>query len=166
MRTRWRYVLGLGVALVVAVTIAAVVSLRGNDRVEPASKRPAARHHPRTAPGPNWVAQANAVCRLGRRLYPNIALGAAGDQDTTDYAVSRLVGEIAGIATSPPNAGGRVLELQGRAAVAAWGSLATRREDTVTPSDKQQAARTANRYVDELVALGAAACAPLRLRTA
>jgi hypothetical protein len=142
------------------------VSLRGNDSAAPASERPAARHSPRTAPGPTWVAQANAVCRLGRRLYPNIALGAAGDQDTTDYAIGRLVGEIGAIATAPPSSGVRVLEAQGQAAVAAWRSLATRREDTVTASDKQGAARTANRYVDQLVALGARACAPLRLRTA
>jgi hypothetical protein len=166
VRKRWRYVLGLGVALVVAVAIAAIVSMRGNDSVQPASERPAARHSPRTARGANWVAQANAVCRLGRSLYPNIALGAAGDQDTTDYAIGRLVREIAAIATSPPNSGGRELELQGQAAVAAWRSLATRREDTVTPGDKQEAAGTANRYVDQLVALGAAACAPLRLRQA
>jgi hypothetical protein len=106
------------------------------------------------------------VCRLGRRLYPNIALGAAGDQDTTDYAISRLVREILAITTSPPSSGMRELELQGQAAVAAWRSLATRREDTVTPRDKQEAARTANRYVNQLVALGAAACGPLRLRTA
>ena len=165
VRTWGRYVLGLGVALVVAVTVAAVVSLRGNDSAEPASERPAVLHSPRTARGPTWVVQANAVCRLGRRLYPNIALGAAGDQDTTDYAIGRLVREITAIATSPPSSG-RALELQGHAAVAAWSSLATRREDTVTPSDKQRAARTANRYVDQLVALGAAACAQLRLRTA
>jgi hypothetical protein len=153
------------VALVVAVTVAAIVSLRGNDRVEPARERPAARHNPRIARGASWVAQANAVCRLGRRLYPNIALGAAGDQDTTDYAVSRLVGEIEAIATSPPSSSERELVLQGQAAVAAWRSLATS-EDTVTTGDKLEAARTANRYVDQLVALGAAACAPLRLRTA
>jgi hypothetical protein len=152
------------VALVVAVTVAAIVSLRGNGGVEPARERPATRHSP-TERGVSWVAQANAVCRLGRRLYPNIALGAAGDQDTTDYAVSRLVGEIEAIATSPPSSSERELELQGQAAVAAWRSLATR-EDTVTTGDKQEAARTANRYVDQLVALGAAACAPLRLRTA
>lgn len=166
MRTRWRYVLGLGVAVVVAVTIAAIVSLSGNDSVEPATERPAARHSPRTARGPSWVTQANAVCRLGRRLYPNIALGAAGDQDTTNYAVGRLVREIEAIATSPPGSGVRELALQGQAAVAAWSSLATRREDAVTPGDRQEAARTANRYVERLVALGAAACAPLRLRTA
>jgi hypothetical protein len=154
------------VALVVAVTIAAVVSLRGNDSVEPAKERPAARHtRPRTARGVSWVAQANAVCRLGRRLYPNITLGAAGDQDTTEYAVSKLVSEIEAIATSPPSSGVRELEHEGQAAVAAWASLATS-ESTVTPRDKQEAARTANRYVNRLVALGAAACAPLRLRTA
>jgi len=154
------------VALVVAVTVAGIVSLRGNDSAEPARERPAARHSPRTAPGATWAAQANAVCRLGRRLYPNIALGAAGDQDTTDYAIGRLVREIGAIATAPPSSGVRDLGLQGQAAVAAWHSLATRREGTVTASDKQGAARTANRYVDRLVALGAAACAPLRLRTA
>jgi hypothetical protein len=153
----------------VAVTIAAVVSLRGTDSVEPAKERPVARHFarqsPRIARGVSWVAQADAVCKLGRRLYPNIALGAAGDQDTTEYAVSRLVSEIEAIATSPPGSGMRELEREGQAAVAAWGALATS-EGTVTPRDKQEAARTANRYVNRLVALGAAACAPLRLRTA
>ena len=106
------------------------------------------------------AAQANAVCRLGQRLYPNIALGAAGDQDTTDYAINRIVREIAAIATSPPSTGGRELEVRGQAAVAAWHSLATRREDTVAPGDKQEAARAANRYVDRLVALGAASLLP------
>jgi hypothetical protein len=154
------------VALVVALTIAAIVSLRGNDSAEPSRERPAARQSPRTTRGISWVVEANAVCRLGRRLYPNITLGAAGDQDTTDYAVSRLVREIEAIAASPPSSGVRGLVLQGEAAVAAWRSLATRREDAVTPGDKQEAARTANRYVDQLVALGAGACAPLRLRTA
>ena len=166
MRTRWRYVLGLGVAVVVAVTVAGIVSLRGNDRAEPARERPAARHSPGVPRGTSWVAKANAVCRLGRSLYPNIALGAAGDQDTTDYAITRLVREITRIPTAAPSSGGRALELQGQAAVAAWHSLATRREETVTSGDKQEAAQTANRYVDRLVALGAAACAPLRLRTA
>jgi hypothetical protein len=161
-----RYVVGLGVALVVAVAIAAVVSSRGNDRASSASEPPVARQSSRTAPGANWVAEANAVCRLGRKLYPNIALGAAGETDTIHYAISRLVTEITAIATVPPNSGGHELELQGQAAVAAWYSLATRSETTVTPGDKQQAARTAARYVDRLVALGAAACAPLRLRTA
>jgi hypothetical protein len=65
-----------------------------------------------------------------------------------------------------PNSGGHQLEVQGQAAVAAWYSLATGPETTVTPGDKREAARTAARYVDRLVALGAAACAPLRLRTA
>jgi hypothetical protein len=161
---RWRYVVGLGVALVIAVAIAAALSSRGSDGVESASEPPAARHSSRTARGANWVAEANAVCRLGRKLYPNIALGAAGDPDTTDYATSRLVREIAAIATLPPSSGGHELELQGQAAVAAWRSLATRREATVTPNKKEEAARIANRYVDQLVALRAVACAPLRLR--
>jgi hypothetical protein len=65
-----------------------------------------------------------------------------------------------------PNSRGHQLDLQGQAAISAWYSLAARPETTVTPGDKQEAARTAAQYVDRLVALGAAACAPLRLRTA
>jgi hypothetical protein len=159
-------VVGLGVVVLVAVAIVIVVSSRGNDGAESVREPPAARHSSRAAPMVNWVAEANAVCRLGRELYPNIALGAAGDPDTIDYAVGRLVTEITAIATSPPSAGRRDLERNGQAAVEAWHSLATRPEDAVTPSDKQAAARTANQYVNQLVALGAAACAPLRPRTA
>jgi hypothetical protein len=165
---RWSIVAvaGLGVALVVAVVIAAVVSLRGNNGAESAGEPPPARQSSRTAPSTNWVAEANAVCRLGRKLYPNIVLGAAGETDTINYAINRLVTEIGAIATLPPSSGGHQLEVQGQAAVAAWYSLATGPETTVTPGDKREAARTAARYVDRLVALGAAACAPLRLRTA
>ena len=165
---RWSIVAvaGLGVALVVAVVIAAVVSLRGNNGAEPAGEPPPARHSSRTALSVNWVAEANAVCRLGRKLYPNIVLGATGDPDTIHYAINRLVTEIGAIATLTPNSSGHQLDLQGQAAISAWYSLATRPETTVTPGDKQEAARTAARYVDRLVALGAAACAPLRLRTA
>jgi hypothetical protein len=161
----WRYVVGIGVALVVAVAIAAAVSSRGNDGAESPSEPPAARQSANTTRGADWVAEANTVCRLGRKLYPNIAVGAAGDPDTTDYAISRLVREIAAIAMLPPSSGGHELELQGQAAVAAWHSLATRNADTVTLGDKQEAARIANRYIDQLVAFRAAACAPLRLRT-
>jgi hypothetical protein len=155
------------VAVLVVVAIAVVVGSRGNDGAEPASRPPATRHGSPIAPRrANWVAEANAVCRLGLRLYPNIALGAAGETDTTQYAVTRLVTEITAIEASPPSSGGHELERQGLAAVAAWQSLSTRPENTVTPGAKQRAARTAARYVDRLVALGAAACAPLRLRTA
>ena len=104
------------------------------------------------------------MCRLGRKLYPNLALGATGDSDTIDYAIGRLVREIGAIATLPP--AGHALNLQGEAASAAWRSLATRPETTVTLGDKQEAAHAAARYVDRLVALGAGACAPLRPRTA
>lgn len=165
MRKRWKSFVGLGVAVVVAAAIAAAFSSRGSDGAESLSGPPPARHRSRTARGANWVAEANIVCRLGRKLYPNIALGAAGDPDTTDYAISRLVSEIAAIAPPPPSSGGHKLELQGQAAVAAWRSLATRLEDTVTPGDKHEAARIANRFVDHLVDLRATACAPLRLRT-
>jgi hypothetical protein len=163
---RWGLVIGFGMALVVAVAIAAVVSSRASDRAGSATEPPAANHSSPKARGANWRAEANAVCRLGRKLYPHIALGAGGDPDTIDYAISRLVTEIAAIATLAPNSSEHELELQGQAAVAAWRSLATRPEDTVTPADKQEAARIAASYVDQLVALGAAACAPLRLRTA
>jgi hypothetical protein len=106
------------------------------------------------------------VCRLGRKLYPNIVLGATGDPDTIHYAINRLVTEIGAIATLTPNSSGHQLDLQGQAAISAWYSLATRPETTVTPGEKQEAARSAAQYVDRLVALGAAACAPLRLGTA
>jgi hypothetical protein len=162
---RWAIVavVGLGVALVVAI---AVVSLRGNDGAEPASGPTRARHTSPTAPRVDWVVEANAVCRLGRKLYPNIALGATGDPDTIHYAVNRLVNEIGAIAASPPGSGGHRLDLQGQAAIAAWYSLATRPETTVARAEKQEAARTAARYVDRLVVLGASACAALRPRTA
>ena len=165
---RWAIVaaVGLGVAVAVAVTIAAVVSLRGNGGAEPASESPSARHSSRNEPRVDWVAEANGVCMLGRKLYPNIALGATSDPDTIHYAINRLVTEIGAIGATPPSSGGYRLELQGQAAIAAWYSLATRPETTVTPGDKQEAARTAARYVDRLVVLGAAACAPLRPRTA
>ena len=106
------------------------------------------------------------MCRLGRNLYLNIVLGATGDPDTIHYAINRLVTEIGAIATLTPNSSGYQLDLQGQAAISAWYSLATRPETTVTPGDTQAAARTAAQDVDRLVARGAAACAPLRLRTA
>jgi hypothetical protein len=59
--------------------------------------------HPATPPTSrardhrDWIAEANLVCKLGRKLYPSIALGADADPDTMDYAVGRLVGEIASI---------------------------------------------------------------------
>jgi hypothetical protein len=164
--SRRRSVVGLGVAVVVAAVIVVVLGSRGHDGSVSASKPPVARRSSRTEPVANWVAEANAVCRLGRKLYPNIVLGAAGDPDTIDYAVGRLVTEITAIAALPPRSGRHELELHGQAAVDAWHSLATRGEETVTSSDKQEAARTATRYVDQLVALGAGACAPLRPRTA
>ena len=160
-----RYVAGLGVAVLVAVAVVIGVSSRDNDRVESAHEPPAARRSARPTPTANWVAEANAVCRLGRKLYPNIALGATGDTDTVDYAIGRLVTEITAIAAPPPSSR-RELDLHGQVAAEAWHSLATSPDATVTSSDKQEAARSANRYVNQLVALGAAACAPLRPRTA
>jgi hypothetical protein len=161
---RWAIVavVGLGVALVIGVTIAAVVSLRGDGGAESASRQLPAGHGP-TAPRVSWVEEANAVCRLGRRLYPNLALGATGDPDTIHYAINRLVTEIGAIAALPPSS---KLDLQGQTAVAAWYALATKPETTVAAGDKQEAARIAARYVDRLVFLGAAACGPLRPHTA
>jgi hypothetical protein len=163
---RRRYLVGLGLAVVITAVIVVVVSSRGNDDSVSASKPPIARRSTRTEPAANWVAEANAVCRLGRKLYPNIVLGAAGDPDTIDYAVGRLVTEIAAITPLPPRAGRHALALHGQAAVDAWHSLATKQEETVTSGEKQEAARSATRYVDQLVALGAGACAPLRPSTA
>jgi hypothetical protein len=162
---RRRYVVGLGAAVLVAAAIVLAVRSHGDGGAGSARKAPAAHRGLRTAPPADWVAEADAVCRLGRKLYPNIALGSAGETDTVDYAIGRLVTEITAIEAPPPSSRPE-LDVHGRAAVEAWHSLATRSDDRVTRADKQEAARTAVHYVNDLVALGAAACAPLRPRTA
>jgi hypothetical protein len=106
----------------------------------------------------SWIAEANAVCRLGRKLYPSIALGADTDPDTMDYAVHRLVEEIATI----PSTATAPTRVRGRAIARAWRSLATRPIRDVTLRERREAERLTAMYVDELVAAGAGACAPLR----
>jgi hypothetical protein len=112
----------------------------------------------------SWIAQANAVCRLGRKLYPSVALGAKADPDTMDYAVNRLVNEIGAIPV-PTAASARQSRLasHGQAAASAWHSLASQPVGDVTRSGRREAERLAGRYVDELIAVGAGACAPLRV---
>jgi hypothetical protein len=91
-------------------------------------------------------------------------LGANGDPDTMNYAVDRVVKEIAAIPVpTAASARQRRLARHGRAAASAWQSLATRPIGDVTLRKRQEAERLGARYVDELVALGAGACAPLRL---
>jgi hypothetical protein len=99
-------------------------------------------------------------------LRESIALGADADPDTMDYAVNRLVDEIAAIAM-PPAARGRVrLQRHGIAAGSAWRDLATRPIGGVTVRERREAEQLTAAYVDELVAAGARACAPLRPATA
>jgi hypothetical protein len=99
----------LAAAALVGATVALVLigHLTGRDQrsVNSTSGSSHAPHAQRDAVGRrSWVAEANAVCRLGRKLYPNIALGAGnGDPDTMNYAVNRLVGEIGTISGSRSN---------------------------------------------------------------
>ncbi len=79
-----------------------------------------------------------------------------------DYAVHRLVGEITAI-TAPPATPVRMrLARTGGAATSAWLSLATRSIGEVTQHERLDAEQLTAGYVDELVAAGAGACAPLR----
>lgn len=169
MRRHRLYAIGLGTAAL----IGAAITLLLIGRVTGSGERAAngVRATSRTAGAPpasrargrsSWIAEANAVCRLGRKLYPSIALGADTDPDTMDYAVNTLVDEIAAIAV-PPAAPARVrLARHGRAAASAWRSLATRPIGHVTQHERREAERLTAGYVDQLVALGAGACAPLR----
>ena len=87
-----------------------------------------------------------------------VGLGAA----TMDYAVRRLVGEISAT-TAPPATPVRVrIARTDGAATSAWLSLATRPIGEVTRHERREAERLTAGYVDELVAAGAGACAPLR----
>jgi hypothetical protein len=165
--TNSRSAVGVGAAVLVAVAIAFVLGARDPDSANPSpgdqpTNAPRALSSVRPQHRSRWVAEANAVCRLGRKLYPSIALGAGADPDTIDYAVTRLVNDIAAIAISPPASGREQLVLRGRAAVAAWRSLATRQPGTVTPGARREAARTAAQYVNQVILLGAAACESLR----
>lgn len=163
------YALGLVAAALVGTAVTVILSghvVGGNRAANDAGTTghttgaPPARHPRRRS---SWIAAADAVCRLGRKLYPSIARGANGDPDTLSYAVERLVKEIAAIPfPAADSARQRRLARHGRAAASAWQSLATRPIGDVTLREREHAGRLGARYVDELVALGAGACAPLR----
>jgi hypothetical protein len=164
------YALSLAAAALIGTAVAVILSghltgrdtrtangTRAIDHVSPSSPAWHARRRS------SWIAGANAVCRLGRKLYPSIAQGANAEPDTMDYAVNRLVNEIAGLPVpTPASARHRQLDRHGQAASSAWRSLATRPIGDVTMRERREAERFAAAYVDELVALGATACAPLR----
>ena len=162
-----RYVLSLGAAALIGTAVTVLsghVSGSGKRAANGArttahtSQAPPASHPRRRG---SWIAEANAVCRLGPKLYPSIALGANADPDTMDYAVNRLVDEVAAIAGSSP---ARPLQLarDGRAAGAAWRRLATQPIEDMTARARQEAVLLTARYVDDLVAREARACARLR----
>jgi hypothetical protein len=166
MSIRRRSIGGTGAAVLIAVSALVVVTSRDDGAGRFTRNRHSAPGTPpprQAAPAPprrSWAVEANRVCMLGRKLYPSIAVGANADPDTMDYAVNRLVDEIEAITSSPPERG-RLLR-DGLATTAAWRSLATRPIRTVAFSERQQAAQTAARYVDQLVLLGATACRVLR----
>jgi hypothetical protein len=163
-----RIALGLGAAALIGAAVVGIVIGRGTETPQPVANSAGTTAHPNTARilpaggDSGWIAEANLVCRLGRKLYPSIALGVDTDPDTMDYATRRLVGEITAI-TAPPAAPVRMrLARTGGAATSAWLSLATRSNGEVTLNERQDAERLTAGYVDELVAAGARACAPLR----
>lgn len=110
-----------------------------------------------------WAKAANDVCRLGTKLYPSIRLGSAADPDTMAYAVDRLVQGIGAI-PSPTSKRLAQLERLGSYAVARWYSIATTPVVRVPVAERRAAAKIVSRYVDQLVAHGARACAALRPR--
>jgi hypothetical protein len=153
--------------LIGAAVIGTVIG-RGTETTQTVANGAGTTAHPDTARilpargDRGWIAEANLVCRLGRKLYPSIALGADTDPDTMDYATRRLVDEITAI-TAPPAAPVRMrLARTGGAATSAWLSLATRPIGEVTKHERREAERLTAGYVDELVAAGAGACSPLR----
>jgi hypothetical protein len=153
--------------LIGAAVLGTVVGL-GTETNEAAANGAGTTAHPDTPPilrgrgVSGWIAEANMVCKLGQKLYPSIALGAEADADTMDYAVHRLVGEIAAITASPAAPVRMRLARAGGAATSAWLSLATRSIGEVTPDERLEAERLTAGYVDELVTAGAGACAKLR----
>ena len=163
-----RIALALGAATLIGAAVIGTVIGRGTETNQPAANGAGTSTHPDTPPilrardHRGWIAEANLVCRLGRKLYPSIAHGADADPDTIDYAVHRFVGEITAI-TAPPATPVRMrLARTGGAATSAWLSLATRPIGEVTQREQREAERLIAEYVDELVAAGAGACAPLR----
>lgn len=171
MSKQRRYALGLGAAALSGTVVVVILSGHLAGSGERAATDTRTTTHTAGAPKPSpsprrrsWVAEANAVCRLGQKMYPSIAFGVDnGDPDTMGYAVNRLVDEIGAIPVSrAASARQRRLAQHGLAAGSAWGSLARRPVGEVTLRQQQEAERLAARYIDELVALGARACAPLR----
>ena len=171
MSKQRRYAIGLGAAALIGIAVAVILTLHvGGSGEHPARQagttardaRPTPASHPRRRR--SWIVEANAVCRLGQKLYPDIVLGADGDPDTTDYAVERLVREISAITVpTAASAGQRRLAQHAQAAVSAWRSIAMRPIGDVTLRERREAEMLAARYVDELIARGADACRPLRV---
>jgi hypothetical protein len=162
-----RIALGLGAAALIGAAVIGTVIGRGTETNQPVANGAGTTAHPETAPilparaESGWISEANRVCRLGLKLYPSIAHGDA-DPDTMDYAVHRFVGEITAITAPPVAPVRRRLARTGGAATSAWLSLATRPLGEVTQHERREAERLTAGYVDELVAAGAGACAPLR----
>jgi hypothetical protein len=163
-----RIALGLGAATLIGAAVIGTVIGRGTETNQPVVNGAGTTAHPDTAPisparhHSGWIFEANRVCRLGRKLYPSIALGADVDPDTMDYVTRRLVDEIMAI-TDPPATPVRMrLARTAGAATSAWLSLATRPIGEVTQRERREAERLTAGYVDELVGAGAGACAPLR----
>jgi hypothetical protein len=163
-----RIALGLGAATLIGAAVIGTVIGRETETNQPVATGAGTTSHPDTAPSSpardqsGWIFEANRVCRRGRKLYPSITLGADADPDTMDYVTRRLVGEITAI-TDPPATPVRMrLARAGSAATSAWLSLATRSIGEVTAHERREAERLTAGYVDELVAAGAGACAPLR----
>jgi hypothetical protein len=96
-------------------------------------------------------------------MYPSIRFGSAADPDTMAYAVDRLVQGISAI-PNPTSRRFAQLERFGSHAAARWYSIATTPIRRVPMVERRAAAKIVSRYVEQLVALGARACAPLRPR--
>jgi hypothetical protein len=118
--------------------------------------------HPRN--NKHWANKVNVVCRVGHELYPSIDAGTNATVDDMSYAVNRLVDEVSAVTHTRADGTARMsrLELRGQEAASEWVALATRREELVTLAERRRAVRLAAQYVDQLVALGASACAALR----
>jgi hypothetical protein len=163
-----RIAFGLGAAALIGAAVIGTVIGRGSETNHPVANGAGRTARPDAAPilrargHSGWSAEANLVCRLGRKLYPSIALGADADPDTMDYATRRLVDEITAITTPPVTPLRMRLARAGGAATSAWLSLATRPIGEVTLHERREAERLTAGYVDELVAAGAGGCAPLR----
>jgi hypothetical protein len=124
----------------------------------------AARDREQPRDNKHWAHDVNVVCKVGHELYPSIATGTNATVDDMSYAVNRLVGEVSAVMHKPADGTDRMspLELRGQEAASVWVALATRRGELVTAAERRQAVRLAVQYVDQLVALGATACAALR----